>query len=77
MLADDRDGLRGGDVIAWHPVIVVGKNVEVFGDDLLTARESVTAAHRVIMPDRMGVHEGGAVVASSADNVCLAGITLS
>jgi hypothetical protein len=77
MLADDWNRLCGSDVVARRPVIVVGKNVEVFGDDLLTARESETAAHRVIMPDRMGVHEGGAVVASSADNVCLAGITLS
>ena len=51
------------------PVVIEGSGFEVLSDDLLTAGESVAAAHWVIMPDRMTVHEGAAVAASSADNV--------
>lgn len=77
MLTNDGDRLPGRNVVAGIPISIVRNSVEVFSDKLLPARESVAAAHRVIMPDRMSVHEGAAVVASSADNVGLAGITLS
>jgi len=76
MLPNDRHRLGSGEFVARRRV-VVGKNVEVFSNKLFPARESVAAAHRVIMPDRICVHEGAAVVASSADNIGLAGITLS
>jgi hypothetical protein len=46
MLTDDRDGLRRGNVVARIPVVVPTSSVEVFLDDLLPARQSVTSAHR-------------------------------
>jgi hypothetical protein len=35
--------LRWNDVVAWFPVIIEGLGLEMLGDDLLTARESVAA----------------------------------
>jgi hypothetical protein len=62
MLADDWNRLRGRYVVAGFPISMVRNSVEVLSDKLLPARESVAAAHRVIMPDWMSVHEGAAVV---------------
>jgi len=45
MLADHRDGLGRGDVEAWRPVVLPLGSVEVFFDDLLPSRKSVTSAH--------------------------------
>jgi hypothetical protein len=45
ILSDDRDALSRSDVVARNPVILEGNCVEVLGDDLLTARESVAATH--------------------------------
>ena len=44
--ANDRNGLYGSYVVARLPVIVEGSGVEVLGDDLFTARESVAATYR-------------------------------
>jgi hypothetical protein len=51
MLADDWNGLGGGDVVARSPVGFVGSAVEIFLDNLLSPRESISAAHREIMAD--------------------------
>ena len=48
MLADDWNGLSRSDVVARLPVVFEG-SVEVLFDDLLTARESVSTAHGIIM----------------------------
>ena len=44
-LADDGNWLRWSDVVARRPIIVIREDFEVFGDDLLTARESVASTH--------------------------------
>jgi len=76
MPADDWDGLSGHYVVAGIPISIVRNSVEVFSNKLLPSRDSVAAAHRVVMPDRMSIHDSGAVVAVSADNIGLAGVTL-
>jgi hypothetical protein len=45
VLADDRDRLRGRDVVAGVPITIVQNSVEVFSDKLFPARESVAATH--------------------------------
>lgn len=37
MLANDRDRLRGSNVVARLPIIIEGSDVEMLGEDLLTA----------------------------------------
>jgi hypothetical protein len=44
-LADDRNWLGWSDVVARLPVFLEGSRVEVLGDDLLTARESIAATY--------------------------------
>jgi hypothetical protein len=38
MLEDDRDGLRGGNVVARCPLILGWRGVEVFLDELFSPR---------------------------------------
>ena len=38
-------GLGRSDVVAWNPVVYEGRCVEVLGDDLRAARESVASTH--------------------------------
>ena len=45
MLANDGDGLCGGNVVAGRPVIIRGTAVEIFFDELLSPRQSVAPAH--------------------------------
>ena len=45
MLADDRNGLRGRDVIARNPIFFSGDRVEMFLDNLFSTREPVASAH--------------------------------
>jgi hypothetical protein len=53
MLANDRDGLGWGNVVAGSPVwfLFVGTAIEIFLDDLLPSRKSVAPAHGEIMAD--------------------------
>jgi len=44
MLPDDGNRLGGSNVVARLPIVFAG-GVEVVGDELLAARESVTATH--------------------------------
>ena len=52
MLADNRNGLGRGDVVARSPIVLPSGSVEVFLDDLLPPRESVSSAHGKIMAER-------------------------
>src|SRR5579863_9321905 len=45
MLANDRDRLSWGYVVARRPILFAGDTVEVFFDDLLAPGKSVAAAH--------------------------------
>jgi hypothetical protein len=51
VMANDRDWLGGSNVVSRRPVIVPCRAVEVFLDDLLSPRQSVTPAHWKIMAD--------------------------
>jgi hypothetical protein len=51
MLTDDRNRLSGNDVVSWRPIVLPVGRIEVFFDDPLTARQSVTPAHARIMAD--------------------------
>lgn len=52
MLPDHRDWLRGSDVVAGTPIVIPRGSLEVFLDDLLPPRQSVTPAHQRIISDR-------------------------
>jgi hypothetical protein len=53
MLADDRNGLGGSNVVAWRPVFVERIGLEVLGENLLAPRESVSSAHEGIITDQV------------------------
>ena len=44
MLSDDGNGLRRGDVVPRNPIVVAAGG-EVFLNDLLVSRQSVSSAH--------------------------------
>lgn len=46
MLPDHRDWLRGRDVVARVPIASPRGGIELYLDDLLSARQSVASAHR-------------------------------
>jgi hypothetical protein len=45
MLANNWDGLGGGDVVSRAPVWYIGTAVEIFLNDLLSPRKSIASAH--------------------------------
>ena len=51
MLANDGNGLRGSDVVARNPILLVRGAIEVFLDNLLPAGKTVASAHGEIMAD--------------------------
>jgi hypothetical protein len=52
VLANDRDGLGRGNVEARIPIFLPRDAIEVLFNDLLSPRQSITAAHWKIMADR-------------------------
>ena len=52
VLADHRNSLRGGDIVAGSPVLIPRWALEMFLDDLLPSRQSITSAHKRIISDR-------------------------
>ncbi len=54
VLADDRDILGGGDVVAGTSFFIARDAVEVLLDNLLSPRQPVASAHDQIMADRTG-----------------------
>src|ERR1700733_4524833 len=66
MLADDGDRLCGGDVEAGSPVFFSRDAVEVLFNDLLSPRESISAAHKEIMADRIPVGVPSAILKAAA-----------
>src|ERR1700733_1646762 len=66
MLADDGDRLCGGDVEAGSPVFFSRDAVEVLFNDLLSPRESISAAHKEIMADRTPVGCPSAILKAAA-----------
>ena len=61
MLANDRDGLGGGDVVARCPVFLAWGYVEVLLDQLLPPRQPIASAHGEIMADRTETNQSQAV----------------
>jgi hypothetical protein len=53
ILSDNRNRLRGSDIVPRYPVLGIGNRVEVFRDDLLTTRKSVAATHEANMIDEV------------------------
>ena len=43
--ADGQNGLRGGDVVAGVPLVLVGDCAEILLDQLLSPRKSLSSAH--------------------------------
>jgi hypothetical protein len=52
MLADDRNGLGGGDVEPGAPVLIPRSGAEILLNNLLSPRKFVATAHKGIMADR-------------------------
>jgi hypothetical protein len=69
VLANDRDRLGWRDVVAGNPVLFARNTAEVFLDDLLLSRESISTTHGEIMADRLAFplgQQSGAQLAKSA-----------
>jgi hypothetical protein len=66
MLADDGDGLRRRNIEARSPVFFSRDAVEVLFNDLLSPRESISAAHKEIMADRIPVGCPSAILKAAA-----------
>ncbi len=57
ILADDRDGLGGSNIVARTPILFPRDGSEVLFNDLLSPRKSIAPAHKMIMADWMSVSQ--------------------
>jgi hypothetical protein len=49
MLPDDWNLLSWGDILAAAPVLIARDRIELFLDDLLSSRQSVSSAHSILI----------------------------